>query len=375
MSDITAVILSIGEDTVGRAIESVKRQSLPAQEIIVIEHVSPFYNALNAGAAKVRTAFFVQVDADMILQEDCFEYLRSCVTDNLGIVSGRLKDPLIGRCCCVKLFRRECFDIAQFRDSVSPDTDFRNDIQRHGWATAHVLNFNSESRNLRHILGEHRPEYTSEYTFSKYLMLGRRAIYRKDLAQLKSYLKKLRRSSHSASLTAQTAFGHGLFQERLIEQPSGSLPLDDFYFFESFTLTTGHYKINRLKFLLFFCFNPRNTFKRFYKLGIALRGANAFPTFQRCFTLLDNNFDEFAWIAKAGLSHGIFSKQYHKENFTQDYQIIDELASEYAMPSIVINKFKGLIIGKYRYLHSLLGPVIKKHFPKIFNQLDEELNP
>ena len=375
MSDITAVILSMGEKTVGRAIDSVKRQSLPAQEIIVIEHVTPFYKALNAGAAKVRTAFFVQVDADMILQEDCFEQLRSCMIDNLGIVSGRLKDPLIGRCCCVKLFRRECFDMVQFRDSVSPDTDFRKAIQLHGWTTAHVLNFTCESRNLRHILGEHRPEYTPEYTFFKYATLGSRVRYRRELNQLKSYLKRLRRSSHSASLTAQTALCHGLFQKRLNEKPSGSLQHDAFYFFERFSSTTGNYRINRFKFLLFFCFNPRNTFKRFYKLGIALRGANAFPTFQRCFTLLDNNFDEFAWIAKAGLSHGIFSKQYREENLTENYQIIDELASEYAMPSMVINKFKGLIIGKYRYLHSLIGPVIEKRFPKIFNQLDEELNP
>ena len=51
MTDITAVLLTIGEETTQRAIDSVKKQTLPPQEIIIIENVTPFHKALNLGAS------------------------------------------------------------------------------------------------------------------------------------------------------------------------------------------------------------------------------------------------------------------------------------------------------------------------------------
>ena len=97
MSDITAVVLSIGEETTARAIDSVRRQGLPAKEIVTVQNVSPFYKALNTGASKVNTEFFVQVDSDMILDENCLEDLRACMTGDVGLVLGGLRDPLMGR--------------------------------------------------------------------------------------------------------------------------------------------------------------------------------------------------------------------------------------------------------------------------------------
>ena len=52
------------------------RQTLPVADTIVVRGVSPFHCALNAGAAQVRTPFFVQVDADMTFDDTCLEDVR-----------------------------------------------------------------------------------------------------------------------------------------------------------------------------------------------------------------------------------------------------------------------------------------------------------
>ncbi len=53
MSDITALLLTIGEAYADRALDSVNRQSLPPQDIIVVRDVRPFHKALNEGASRV----------------------------------------------------------------------------------------------------------------------------------------------------------------------------------------------------------------------------------------------------------------------------------------------------------------------------------
>lgn len=93
MRDVTAVVLSIGEPYTERALASLRRQTLTAAETIVVRDVSPFHCALNKGAAQVRTPFFLHVDADMVLDENCIAALRPLMTDRVGMVQGRLRDP------------------------------------------------------------------------------------------------------------------------------------------------------------------------------------------------------------------------------------------------------------------------------------------
>jgi hypothetical protein len=94
MSDITAIVLTIGEETTDCAIDSLKRQTVLPEEIIVIRNVTPFHKALNLGVSKVRAEFFIQVDADMILDENCLEDLRERMTENVGIAMGQLRDSI-----------------------------------------------------------------------------------------------------------------------------------------------------------------------------------------------------------------------------------------------------------------------------------------
>src|SRR5262245_18448929 len=138
-SDVSAVVLTQGEATTEHAVASVRQQTLGVQDIIVIEHVTPFHRAPNVGAARTRTAFFIQVDADMILDANCVAALRGCFADDVGLVVGMLRDPLRGRTVGVKMFRAACFQLGSFPDSISPDTDFNDAIAEGGWKTIYAL--------------------------------------------------------------------------------------------------------------------------------------------------------------------------------------------------------------------------------------------
>src|SRR5688572_27393249 len=88
MASLSAVVLSIGEPYTDRAIASVERQSLAPRQVLVVRHQIPFHKALNFGAAQVTGEYFVQVDADMILDSDCFEKLHACMEKNVGLAVG-----------------------------------------------------------------------------------------------------------------------------------------------------------------------------------------------------------------------------------------------------------------------------------------------
>ena len=355
MSDITAVVLTIGEETTKRAIDSVKKQTLPPEEIIIIKNVTPFHKALNLGASQVKTEFFIQVDSDMILDENCLEDLRKCMVKNVGIAVGHLRDPLIGRVSSIKMFRKECFERVQFKNSISPDTDFRNDIWQYGWVTVYVLRFFDKSnKKLWHTFGEHRPNYTPHYTFSKYLLEGRRYRYRKDLGGLLWHFRELKNSGHEASLIAQIAIAHGIFLEDENDLLNPYPKNEDFDFLERFLTSSGSYNVNKLKISPFDIFNPKKAFKKYYKLGIELRKANTFSAFKYCMDVLNKSRDNFIWTAKVSLCHGLFSEDYSEKKFKKEYCKLNELLSEYNLPHILKKKLKRLFISIiYFFLHFL----------------------
>ena len=96
MKDITAVVLTLGDETTQRAIDSLERQTVLPEETIIIGNVTPFHKAINLGASKVKTPFIIQVNSDMILDENCLEDPRKSMADNVGVVIGQLMDPLMG---------------------------------------------------------------------------------------------------------------------------------------------------------------------------------------------------------------------------------------------------------------------------------------
>lgn len=216
-SDVGALVLTLGERSTAGALASVRSQSLSISEVVVIEGVRPFHRALNAGAERMTAPFFLQVDADFVLDCDCARILREAMEPDLGITVGPLRDPLLGPISGVKLFRRRCFDEACLRDTIAPEVDFMAELDERGWRSRYIL---AHRRGTNaHTLGAHRPAYTIDHVFGTYYLLGARYGAREDLLALQWRFAKLRQSRHAMAAVARVAMAHGIFAGELGDVP------------------------------------------------------------------------------------------------------------------------------------------------------------
>jgi len=211
MSDVTAVVLSIGEPYTERALASVGRQTLPVAETVVVRGVSPFHCALNRGAAQVRTPFFLHVDADMVLDEGCLAALRPLMRDRVGLVQGRLRDPLCGRIAGIRLVRTECWAETPYADSIAPESLFTRDLAGNGWLFVEALRYEGANPRAWHSFGEHSPAYDLVYTLSKFRINGARYRHLGRADFLMKMTERVRRSDHPSALIALLGLTHGVF--------------------------------------------------------------------------------------------------------------------------------------------------------------------
>jgi hypothetical protein len=343
MSDVTAVVLTLGEETTERALRSVAAQSLAAAEVVVVADTTPFHAALNRGASQVKTAYFVQVDADMVLDEHCFQRLRACMAPNVGVAAGHLRDTLIGRACCIKMFRRECFHRVQFRDSISPDTDFINDIAHYGWCLVYALHYPKGAEAVQHTLGAHCPEYTPQYTFSKYVMEGSRYRYRGDLGGLLWHLRQLRASRHSVALIAQAAMAHGVFAEAETDRLGRATGDSELPMLTSFLQGQGGCAKERLSGLPSVTGQPKDVLRRFVLLGMELRARYSVKSFEDCLQRLHESDQALAWVARVGLCHGLLAESYSREQLDKDYRRLCELLPEPESAAMLAGALRRLV--------------------------------
>ncbi|MGH7789891.1 MAG: hypothetical protein ACRERC_23690 [Candidatus Binatia bacterium] len=309
--DVTAVVLTVDEPSTDRALASVARQTPAVAAVVVVRGTVPFHRALNAGAAQVRTPYFVQVDADMVLDPTCCAGLRACMADNVGVVIGFLRDPLIGRVGGIKLFRAACFADEQFPDSISPDTDFYRSIERRGWAIAYALRDPSTPGEPRHVFGDHLPDYTPHYTFRKFAVLGARHRHRRAAVTLLQLVRRLHASPHPAALVALigTAYGISLPTGRDLLAPDA--PGADFERLAGFLARAGAAADPPEAVRAIEQLAPRAAWERGYRCGLALHGDQAAAPFVAALRHLGaamaGEHGPIAWAALAGLCHGLFA--------------------------------------------------------------------
>ncbi|MDQ6886953.1 MAG: glycosyltransferase family 2 protein [Gemmatimonadota bacterium] len=315
MSDVTAVVLTIGEWFTPRALASLTSQTLPPHDVIVIENVSPFHCALNEAARRVTTPFFVQVDADMMLDPTCIEALRAAVLDNTGLVVAELRDPLLGQVVGIKLFRTACFRSEGYRDTISPDTDFVEALDRAGWKTLFIGHRKGEPTAATHTYGEHRPDYTAAYTYRKFLLEGRRCWYRgargalawrfERLSQVARNTPELARIAEVAQVAA--AIGFFLQTER-----DGLAPLaDDPQQAEVVELLQSSQRCDGITdglLPLYRYSRLRDVFHQFTGAGRAIRAAGGGATFRDTLAALPPaRHDQRSLVARVALCYGMFS--------------------------------------------------------------------
>jgi hypothetical protein len=325
MSDITALVLSMGEDSTTRAIASVRRQTPAVAEVIVVRNLSPFHRAFNSGVAQVRTPFFVQVDADMILDETCVADLRSAVAEGVGIVVGHLRDPLLDRIVGIKLFRTECCVRARLPDSVSAETDFVATLWQQGWTTVYALNYTNGPPASWHIFGKHEPDYTPFYTFAKYVREGAKARYRKVGKALRYQSQQLSRSTHEVAYLAMIGLAHGIFVEPQRDIHAPDVWRADFASlarFLSSSPTDGGIAVRQENLIQA---DLEKGFLDAYALGIQLRRHQAAATFMACLRQLQQESEVPAWVALVGLCQGIFVDEDCQAEALRAFAMLGEL--------------------------------------------------
>jgi glycosyltransferase involved in cell wall biosynthesis len=327
-NDVTAVVLTIGEPTTQEAIDSVRRQTAAVSDIIVVRDTRPFHKALNAGAERVATPFFVQVDADMVLDCHCIATLRKAMAPNVGMTVGHLRDGIMQQVVGIKLFRTECFAIAQLRNSISPDTDFVDEIARAGWQTVYVGRRRGAGTNPWKTLGEHKPDYSAEYTYRKYLMEGRRYRHRCSVGGLRSHFERLEQSRHPSAFVAQIALARGFFCE-LDFDGLGSLRCDEeFARLESFLRIQPVLRAGSAADGASEERSLHNRFRACFRIGYAAFNAKDPDAFRCWMTRLSSHAgDRTAWISKLALCQGLLATASNDHAIEADFGRLSDFLS------------------------------------------------
>jgi hypothetical protein len=323
-SDVTALVLSIGEPYTERAIASVRRQTPPVADLVIVRGVHPFHRAINEGVRRVHTPFFIQVDADMILDDTCVTDLRACMANRVGIVVGHLRDPLRRRVVGVKLFRTCCFETVCFEDSLSPDTDFGAALDTRGWHSIYALKGTSGPLDDRHAFGEHSPDYTPLYTFSKFLIEGARLRYRRAGGAARGLFRSLCASPHCAARFALIAAAHGIFVESARDLLRPYEPTADFSFLERLLRTVpsrgdGQRRWDDVE------QDYWRMFRRGYRAGVDIRAQQESATLVATIDELAPQRDVAAWVAVVGVCHGIFVPEYDEGAVERSFDLLAAL--------------------------------------------------
>lgn len=327
---VTAVVLTLGEPTTARALDSIRRQTVPVAEVVTIEGIAPFHRAINEAASRVRTPFFVQVDADMVLDDDCVEQLRAAAGARIGIVIGHLRDPLYGPIEGVKLFRTGCFAWGGMPDTVSPDTDFLAGLQPLGWAGAFARRQASQANQVE-TFGEHLPDYDNQlYTYSKFSIEGRRWYYRRNAAALRHRLSLLGRSHHPSALLAEISLGYGVLLEGQRDLLEPYTRNDGFERMTTLLGTPANVQRPRDTAIgIRTWLSPETAFRRGYELGQSMRAGHGREAIQAVLRQLHEAPHVFDWLLQVGFCRGLLGNPGEAAACERDWRLLAVFSSYY----------------------------------------------
>ena len=305
MSDVSAVLLTMGESTAERALASVTRQTALPCETIVVEGVAPYSRAVNSAVSRVSSEFTILVDSDMILDENCFSDLRAGVADRVGIVTGNLRDPILGRIQGIKLLRTRCVRERGYPDSLSPDVDFQKGLAERSWLGVHAIRHGGR---FPHTFGEHRPDYTPSYAFGRFYVQGVRERYRRTGFNLRETMPRLAASEHPCRVVALLGLARGTFALADLDTRRPYTENPDFEILRELQEARGDAKGEVLT-LPPLDSDLRSIFRTFLNHGALLREAGTYTALAEQLTELAACTELASWIAALALGHGVFLRE------------------------------------------------------------------
>ena len=325
--EMTALLISLDEPCVERALASIERQTVPFADVVRVEGVRPFHRALNDGAARVKTEHFVQVDADMILDDDCVARLSECTHADVGAVIGMLRDPLYGRVEAIKLFRTSEVTRIGFGDSISPDTDFLSLMEKGGRYMVYALRHDTDSPGAWHTFGEHRPDYQPLGTFEKNKRDGRRIRHRGRAESVRFHLDLLHRSAHPYALIAEVGIAHGLFEDWEGDRQDGvNRDGNDFRRLSELLARAGRSRgmlrtrMDDAAATAALLGSAERVFHSSYSLGTALSAVRDGAAFVAALDARHRVRHPWAWLAQAALCRGLFAGLVPDANAESDWR-------------------------------------------------------
>jgi hypothetical protein len=150
--DLTVFVVSTGEETADECMAALEAQTRKAR-VELIAGVYPMSAAFQAMPDRCETRYFLQVDADMILNEDAVERLHRAIRRSgpwTFQVSAQLYEEGFGVGGAVKCWKRSLFRHFSFRDVRTVDRDLYRRTRR----------FGLRPRRLKSVVGIHRPRHS-----------------------------------------------------------------------------------------------------------------------------------------------------------------------------------------------------------------------
>lgn len=305
-SDVSAIVLSNGERSTAPARASLARQRLPVREIIEVgPEVRPFHRAFNLASSRVSTEFFVQVDSDMVLDDDCVECLRECVTDRIGMVSGLLRDPLLTRIMGTKLLRTRCLDQTHCPDAIATESDLSAGLERAGWLMVYAL-APGKPRPVRNTFGLHDPGYTLESTFAKFLVTASQVRSRGVGSRARSLLSQVLESRHRLGMVAGLAVARGYCFGLEKDCPRPFPVAEECAFIEAFLGGPDSSQSGAIEHVGLEEKDWRTLFERAAEVGQTLHLRRSPETFVRTFRHIYRTPSRSALVGAVGLCEGLF---------------------------------------------------------------------
>ncbi len=158
LDQLTVFVISSGEETESDCLNALELQDCT----FIIKHirgVSPMSSAFQTMADQCQTRYFLQVDADMILNKDAVLKLYTVIVESpfwVYRVSGALYEEGFGVGGAVKCWKHSVFRFIHFHDCRTVDRNFHNRLR---W-------FGFRIKAIHQIVGVHRPRHSD---FSLYL--------------------------------------------------------------------------------------------------------------------------------------------------------------------------------------------------------------
>jgi hypothetical protein len=171
---LTVFVISTGEEVLDDCLAALEAQTRPVR-VERIDDVFPMSAAFQAMPDRCETPYFLQVDADMVLEPFAAELLHDRLRrtgPRVFQVSGQLYEEGFGVGGAVKCWKRSLFRWFSFADVRTVDRDLYRRTRRFGLGRKHVGD----------VVGRHIPRHSPESEFlkakgdvEKWRFLGREA--------------------------------------------------------------------------------------------------------------------------------------------------------------------------------------------------------